>query len=300
MSKTTTLLVTLLSAGLLLTSCGKQDQNKLTASESSSLAATKKMSHYTLQQKFVAITDATMGPVQLVNKQSSSANAQLNTKISKATQKIQQIQTDLSRNQTNSALTNKLSHYAKTSLKLLNSITAANSNQYSENFTKLSNETQKIAKADFNNELPNSYQSVLTYQAEHGTYASGNILNTPDFRISFTKIQTMTTSSGDTVLLLTYTYHNKRDTTATPATDLAKYGSFHQGTTTLKSTTPTTSDSTLTQSLNQATQTVAAGKTVTAATAMTISSTDTAIEYNAVQPKNQKSLGTITINLKQS
>lgn len=300
MSKTTTLLVTLLASGLLLTGCGKQDQNKLTSSESASLAATKKMSHYTLQQKFVAITDATMGPVQLVNKQSSSANDQLNNKITQATQKIQKVQTDLSRNQTNSALTNKLSHYAKTSLKLLNAITAANGNQYSENFTKLSNETQKLAKSDFNNELPNSYQRVLTYQAEHGTYASGNILNTPDFRITFTKIQTITNNNGDTVLLLTYTYHNKRSDNATPATDLAKYGSFHQGTTKLTSTNPTVSDSTVTQSLQQATKAVTAGKTVTAATAMTISNTNTAIEYNAVQPKNHKALGTITVNLKQS
>ncbi len=301
MRKSLTLLTAVLSMGLLLGGCGKQSQKNQTKAESTSLASKQHLSNFQLQQKYVALTDAAMKPVNLINQQTDSSNQKLSASLTSTKQKVQKIQKELRANQNNPKLTKSLQHYAKTILTLVSSVGSSNNNSYSTSFTKLNTEAHDIAKTDFNNEIPDSLQNSLNYQAENNTYASGNIINTKGFRITFTKIQIVSDDSNGKVVLFNYTYHNKHKTATTPQTDLNKYGVFQQNGVDLSTGTPASSyissNSNYSTAAQQATTAVEPGKTVTAVASIELKDDKAAVNYEGNNPSTHKSIGTITIKL---
>lgn len=295
-------IIALLSATMLLTACHSQSSASDSAARSSSVD--RNQSTYELQQKYVALTDAAMKPVTLVNQQSKSANNQLSDSLNTATQSIDQLNTELKHNRTHVKLTKALLHYSQTITSLLTTLKNANNSAYSRNFIALNTEAQQIAKKYFNGEQPDSLKNVLSYQAENNTYASGNTLNTKNFQLKFSKIQIVSDDNNGKVILFTYTFKNKSNADLTPATILQQYGEFQQDGTKLNDGIPATSyqqsETSYATNSNQAETAVAAGQTVTAVVGLALKNDTSTVEYVASNPTNKESIGTISIQLQQN
>lgn len=293
-----TLIILLIGTALGLTACQSHTASDNQAQNSS---VNQSMSTYDLQHQYVAITDAVMKPVTLVNQKQQNDDKQLKDDLDTATQKIDQAKSDLNQNKTHQKLTQALLNYRKTAAGLLTAIKDSDNNAYSRQFISLDRQAAKLAKTYFHNQRPDSLEKVLQYQAENNTYASGNILNTKKFQVKFKKIQIVGTDDNQRVILLTYSFHNKSDTALTPATILNDYGEFIQDTTTLQEGQPATSyqqsDPDYTTAQQQAQQAVAPGKTVTAVVGLTLKDSTTTVDYNCATPKNQQAIGTISIKL---
>ncbi|KRM97685.1 DUF5067 domain-containing protein [Loigolactobacillus rennini] len=297
-----TLIIFLIGATLGLTACQSHNPTNNQAAQTSSINHT--MSTYDLQHQYVAITDAVMKPVSLVNQHQQNDDKQLKDDLDSATQKIDQAKSELKQNKTHQQLTQALLVYRKTAANLLTAIKDSDNNAYSRQFISLDRQAAKLAKKYFNNHRPDSLEKVLKYQAENNTYASGNVLNTKKFQIKFNKVQIVGTDDNQRVILLTYTFHNKSDTPLTPATILNDYGEFKQDTTTLQEGEPATSyqqsNPDYTTAQQQAQQAVAPGETATAIIGLTLKDKTTTVDYNGITPKNQQPIGTISIKLTTS
>lgn len=293
-----TLIILLIGTALGLTAC---QSHTATDNQAQNSSVNQSMSTYDLQHQYVAITDAVMKPVTLVNQKQQNDDKQLKDDLDTATQKIDQAKSDLNQNKTHQKLTQALLSYRKTAAGLLTAIKDSDNNAYSRQFISLDRQAAKLAKTYFHNQRPDSLEKVLQYQAENNTYASGNILNTKKFQVKFKKIQIVGTDDNQRVILLTYSFHNKSDTALTPATILNDYGEFKQDTTTLQEGQPATSyqqsDPDYTTAQQQAQQAVAPGETVTAVVGLTLKDSTTTVDYNCATPKNQQSIGTISIKL---
>ncbi|MFD0897131.1 DUF5067 domain-containing protein [Loigolactobacillus binensis] len=289
-------LITFLGATLLLTACHSQ-----AASKDQSSSGERNMSTYELQRKYVALTDAAMKPITLVNQQSKNANNQISTAVSTANQSIEQLNNTLKQNRTHTKLTKALLHYSQTISALLTTIQNADNSAYAKHFLSLNSEAQKLAKEYFHGEQPDSLKTVLAYQAANNTYASGNTLNTKNFQIKFSKIQIISNDAGGRVILFTYTFHNKSQAALTPAIVLNQYGKFQQNGAQLSAGTPATSyqqsETSYASNNSQATTAVAAGKTVTAVVGLTLKDTKSTVDYVGINPKDQQPIGTISIKL---
>ncbi|MFD1319259.1 DUF5067 domain-containing protein [Loigolactobacillus zhaoyuanensis] len=290
----------LVSATLLLTACHSQS----TSNNSTASSHNRNMSTYELQRKYVALTDAAMKPVTLVNQQSKGANSQLSESVDTATQSVEQLNSDLKRNRTQPTLTKALLHYSQTISTLLTTIKDTENSAYSQNFLSLNTEAQKLAKKYFNNEQPDSLKTVLAEQAENNTYASGNTVNTKNFQIKFSKIQVVSNDTNGQVILFTYTFQNKGKTALTPAVVLQQYGQFQQNGVQINEGAPATSyqqsESSYATANNQANTAVAAGQTVTAVVGLTLQNDTDTVEYIGTNPTNKQSIGTISIKLQQT